>query len=105
MFSTQSCYAHSMVIVDYSTQQLYVQMGVQLVDVVVLSNGPGEVAGWVRPAVRALRKRFLASSNIALRISVRNIFSRNRFVLLLSVLGHTVHVNSDIVYLCTFVGL
>eukprot|EP00959_Pyramimonas_sp_CCMP1952_P290423 6074464-Pyramimonas_sp.AAC.1 len=24
-------------------------------DVVILSNGPGEVAGWVKPAVRALR--------------------------------------------------
>ncbi|GBG81305.1 hypothetical protein CBR_g31981 [Chara braunii] len=38
-------------------------------DVVILSNGPGEVAAWVRPVVRALRRRF-GEDQAALRISV-----------------------------------
>ena len=39
-------------------------------DVVILSNGPGEVAAWVRPVVRALRAR-LGEERDQLRITVR----------------------------------
>ncbi|MBF2098468.1 MAG: lipid-A-disaccharide synthase [Gloeomargaritaceae cyanobacterium C42_A2020_066] len=39
------------------------------VDVVILTNGPGEVATWVRPAVAALRVHFAALGQ-SLRISV-----------------------------------
>jgi hypothetical protein len=42
----------------------------EIFDAVILSNGPGEVAGWVKPTVRALRKRFERESS-TLRISVR----------------------------------
>ncbi|NJL82276.1 MAG: lipid-A-disaccharide synthase, partial [Chloroflexaceae bacterium] len=38
------------------------------VDVLILSNGPGEVTTWVLPAVNALRKRL--DSGCDLRISV-----------------------------------
>lgn len=41
---------------------------VALIDVVILSNGPGEVATWVKPVVRSLRKS--ASNHKTLRISV-----------------------------------
>ena len=36
-------------------------------DILILSNGPGEVATWVRPVVAALRQRFAADQA---RISV-----------------------------------
>ena len=41
---------------------------VEPVDVVILSNGPGEVATWVKPVVRSLRKS--APNHKTLRISV-----------------------------------
>ncbi|MEG3937623.1 MULTISPECIES: lipid-A-disaccharide synthase [unclassified Microcoleus] len=39
------------------------------VDILILSNGPGELATWVRPAVQALRQQ-LANSGTEARISV-----------------------------------
>ncbi|KAJ7531693.1 hypothetical protein O6H91_14G054600 [Diphasiastrum complanatum] len=39
------------------------------VDVAILSNGPGEVATWVKPVVRSLRRRF-KNNLFTLRISV-----------------------------------
>lgn len=39
------------------------------VDILILSNGPGELATWVRPAVQALRQQ-LASAGTQARISV-----------------------------------
>jgi lipid A disaccharide synthetase len=44
-------------------------MGDQPLDVLILSNGPGEVTTWVRPVVRALRAR-LGEDRDRLRISV-----------------------------------
>lgn len=41
---------------------------VEPIDVVILSNGPGEVATWVKPVVRSLRKS--APNHKTLRISV-----------------------------------
>lgn len=38
-------------------------------DVVILTNGPGEVAAWVKPVVRALRKKFGVNRS-RLRLSV-----------------------------------
>ena len=40
----------------------------QPTDIVILSNGPGEIATWVRPVVRALEKMFDSSPQV--RISV-----------------------------------
>jgi len=42
-------------------------VSMSLVDVLILSNGPGELATWVRPVVAALRRR---QPDVALRISV-----------------------------------
>ena len=39
----------------------------QPVDIVILTNGPGEVATWVRPVVKALREQLRENR---LRISV-----------------------------------
>jgi len=39
------------------------------VDILILSNGPGELATWVRPAVQALRQQ-LANAGVQARISV-----------------------------------
>ncbi|MDF5734016.1 MAG: lipid-A-disaccharide synthase, partial [Rhizonema sp. PD38] len=39
------------------------------VDIVILSNGPGEVTTWVRPVVRALRQN-LGNDRTLVRISV-----------------------------------
>ena len=39
------------------------------VDILILSNGPGEVTTWVRPVVRALRQKFGDDRN-QVRISV-----------------------------------
>ncbi|MEB3292998.1 MAG: lipid-A-disaccharide synthase [Synechococcales bacterium] len=42
-----------------------------LVDVLILSNGPGELSTWVKPVVRSLRQEFaMASPSVQLRISV-----------------------------------
>lgn len=41
----------------------------QPVDILILSNGPGEITTWVRPVVKVLRQRF-AESGDRLRISV-----------------------------------
>ncbi len=38
-------------------------------DILILSNGPGELTTWVRPVVKALRKK-LEKSNVCARISV-----------------------------------
>ncbi|MGV0029477.1 lipid-A-disaccharide synthase, partial [Phormidesmis priestleyi ANT.L61.2] len=39
------------------------------VDILILSNGPGEVTTWVRPVVRALRQQ-LGDDHSLVRISV-----------------------------------
>ncbi|MGL5878478.1 MAG: lipid-A-disaccharide synthase, partial [Xenococcaceae cyanobacterium] len=41
----------------------------QPIDLLVLSNGPGEVTTWVRPVVRALRQKF-GNDPSKVRISV-----------------------------------
>ena len=40
-----------------------------LTDILILSNGPGEVTTWVRPAVKALRQQ-LGGDPSSVRISV-----------------------------------
>ena len=42
---------------------------VQPVDILILSNGPGEVATWVRPVVRSLRQQFQDQARISLVLS------------------------------------
>lgn len=42
--------------------------GVEPIDIVILSNGPGEVMTWVKPVVRTLRQ--LAPKHDRMRISV-----------------------------------
>jgi hypothetical protein len=57
----------------------------QLIDVLILSNGPGEVTTWVRPVVKALRQQ-LGDVSPAVRISV-----------VLSPCGHAMGTESDVV--------
>lgn len=42
---------------------------VELIDILILSNGPGEVATWVRPVVRSLRQEFASQARISLVLS------------------------------------
>ncbi|MEP0959728.1 lipid-A-disaccharide synthase [Leptolyngbya sp. FACHB-1515] len=42
---------------------------VEPIDILILSNGPGEVATWVRPVVRSLRQQFAAQARISLVLS------------------------------------
>lgn len=42
---------------------------VELIDLLILSNGPGEVATWVRPVVRSLRQKFGLQARISLVLS------------------------------------
>lgn len=52
-------------------------------DIVILTNGPGEVAAWVKPVVKALRRRF-GEDRARLRISVSS--SRNSCIILIGLL-------------------
>ena len=42
---------------------------IQPIDIIILSNGPGEVTTWVRPVVQALREK-LGIDRVQVRISV-----------------------------------
>jgi hypothetical protein len=60
-----------MIIPDFrrSNRYLIVTMFDRAIDILILSNGPGEVATWVRPVVKSLRQK-LGEDRSRLRISV-----------------------------------